>query len=103
MFCCLGGKGGRKILKGTRGFQGGVEGGPIAANRTVREDYRKLTANELPIRGGGRGGGVMRIFLGSSKFLTDTTKILQLPPPSPHAIDDRSLSFAYHACLRSDL
>ena len=45
MFCCLRGKGGRKILKGTRGFQGGVEGGPIAANRTLREDYRKLTAN----------------------------------------------------------
>lgn len=36
MFCCLGGYGGRRFLKGTRGFQGGAEGEPIAANRTLR-------------------------------------------------------------------
>lgn len=44
-------------FEGNTWFSGGVKGGPIAANRTLREDYRKLTANKLPIRGGGEGGG----------------------------------------------
>ena len=90
MFCCLGGYGGRRFLKGTRGFQGGAEGEPIAANRTLRKDYRKLTANQLPIRGGGEGeeeggGGVMRIFLGSGYFFFLTRPKFSnplLPPPT---------------------
>ena len=38
--------------------EGGREGGSVVANRVYRGDYRKLTANLLPVKkgGGGRNG-----------------------------------------------
>ena len=43
--------------------EGGREGGSVVANRVYRGDYRKLTANLLPVKKGGgfvtvkKGGG----------------------------------------------
>ena len=47
---------------GSHGFGGGREGGSVVANRVYRGDYRKLTANLLPVKKGGfvtvkKGGG----------------------------------------------
>ena len=56
--------------------------------QTIKWDCGELTANLLPKRrGGGRGGGIMKIsrglMRGSGKFYLDTTDILNPTTPSP--------------------
>ena len=49
-------------------------GGPVVANKVLRESYGKL--------GGGWVTGILQTYSGeSSKFYFDTTKILYPPPP----------------------
>lgn len=50
-------------------------GGPVVANKVLRESYGKL--------GGGWVTGILQTYSGeSSKFYFDTTKILYPPPPA---------------------
>lgn len=51
--CVWRGEGGVDDFRGSIRFSRGMEGGSVVANSAYMEEYRKLIANELQIRGGG--------------------------------------------------